>query len=118
MRTEAMLPFERSDKQMYPVSITWQPPFTMLVDLVGQGDAQVLNVSQVFCCARAELRHTIDACFVHSQAHMHAVTIPSCCRNTSDLGTLPHGTVLLSSYLCSCLLLPLNIMLVPIESSW
>ena len=42
MRTEELLPFERSDKQRYPISVTWQPPFTMMVDLVGRGDLQVL----------------------------------------------------------------------------
>ena len=44
MSTEELLPFERSDKQRYPISVTWQPPFTMMVDLVGQGDLQVLLV--------------------------------------------------------------------------
>ena len=53
VRTEEMLPFERSDEQLYPISVTWQPPFTMLVDLIGRGDVQVLNVSQIFYCARA-----------------------------------------------------------------
>ena len=37
---EAALPFDRQAKQLYPVSITWQPPFTMLVDLKGHGDLQ------------------------------------------------------------------------------
>ena len=33
MRTEKLLPFKRSDKQLFPISVTWQPPFTMMVDL-------------------------------------------------------------------------------------
>lgn len=37
---EPALPFDRQAKQLYPVSITWQPPFTMLVDLKGHGDLQ------------------------------------------------------------------------------
>ncbi len=28
---------------LFPVSIEWEPPFTMLVDLVGHGDHQVLS---------------------------------------------------------------------------
>lgn len=38
---ESALPFDRQSKQLYPVSITWQPPFTMLLDLKGHGDLQV-----------------------------------------------------------------------------
>ena len=45
VKTEEMLPFDRKDEQRYPISIAWQPPFTMLVDLIGRGDVQVLNVS-------------------------------------------------------------------------
>ena len=41
VRPEQELPFDRSDKQLYPVSVTWQPPFTMMVDLIGAGDLQV-----------------------------------------------------------------------------
>jgi hypothetical protein len=37
---EPALPFDRQAKQLYPVSITWQPPFTMLLDLKGHGDLQ------------------------------------------------------------------------------
>ena len=37
---ESALPFDRQAKQLYPVSITWQPPFTMLLDLKGHGDLQ------------------------------------------------------------------------------
>ncbi|CAK0732485.1 hypothetical protein CVIRNUC_000137 [Coccomyxa viridis] len=40
VRPEQELPFDRSDKQLYPVSVTWQPPFTMMVDLIGAGDLQ------------------------------------------------------------------------------
>ena len=42
VRPEQELPFDRSDKQLYPVSVTWQPPFTMMVDLIGAGDLQVV----------------------------------------------------------------------------
>ncbi len=46
VKPEELLPFERSDKQRYPVSVTWQPPFTMIVDLIGQeGNIQVLHFS-------------------------------------------------------------------------
>jgi hypothetical protein len=38
---EVSLPYDLRAKQLYPVSVVWQPPFTMLVDLVGHGDAQV-----------------------------------------------------------------------------
>ena len=41
VRPEQELPFDRSDKQLFPVSVTWQPPFTMMVDLIGSGDLQV-----------------------------------------------------------------------------
>ena len=41
MKPEEDLPFDRSDTQLYPVSIPWRPPFTMLVNLMGQGDLQV-----------------------------------------------------------------------------
>ena len=41
VKAEEELPFDRSDAQLYPVSIPWQPPFTMLVNLIGQGDLQV-----------------------------------------------------------------------------
>ena len=41
VKAEEELPFDRSDTQLYPVSVSWQPPFTMLVDLNGQGDLQV-----------------------------------------------------------------------------
>ena len=41
VKPEQELPFDRSDKQLYPVSVIWQPPFTMMVDLVGAGDLQV-----------------------------------------------------------------------------
>ena len=37
---EPALPFDKQAKQLYPVSITWQPPFSMLVDLKGHGDLQ------------------------------------------------------------------------------
>ena len=52
MSKEELLPFERSDKQRYPISVTWQPPFTMMVDLVGQGDLQVLLVLSACCWRR------------------------------------------------------------------
>ena len=32
---------EVQGRELYPVSLVWQPPFTMLVDLVGHGDLQV-----------------------------------------------------------------------------
>jgi hypothetical protein len=38
---EASLPYDLRAKQLYPVSLVWHPPFTMLVDLVGHGDTQV-----------------------------------------------------------------------------
>lgn len=41
MKAEDDLPFDRSDVQLYPVSIPGQPPFTMLINLAGQGDLQV-----------------------------------------------------------------------------
>ena len=41
MKAEKDLPFDRSDMQLYPVSIPRQPPFTMLLHLMGQGDLQV-----------------------------------------------------------------------------
>lgn len=28
---------------LFPVSIEWEPPFTMLVDLIGHGDHQVVT---------------------------------------------------------------------------
>lgn len=39
--TEPSLPYDLRAKQLYPVSMVWQPPFTMLLDLVGHGDVQV-----------------------------------------------------------------------------
>ncbi len=45
---ESALPFDRQAKQLYPVSITWQPPFTMLLDLKGHGNLQAcLTASNV-----------------------------------------------------------------------
>jgi len=45
---ESALPFDRQAKQLFPVSITWQPPFTMLLDLKGRGDLQAcLTASNV-----------------------------------------------------------------------
>lgn len=41
VKAEEDLPFDRSDAQLYPVSIPWQPPFNMLLHLMGQGDLQV-----------------------------------------------------------------------------
>ena len=38
---EEALPRDLVVKQLYPVSIAWEPPFTMMVDLVGHGDPQV-----------------------------------------------------------------------------
>lgn len=38
---EAALPRDSSLHQLYPVSISWTPPYTMMVDLVGHGDPQV-----------------------------------------------------------------------------
>ena len=38
---EKVLPRDLAAKQLYPVDINWHPHFTMLVDLVGHGDAQV-----------------------------------------------------------------------------
>ena len=38
---EEALPRDLAARQLYPVSICWDPPFTMLVDLVGHGDPQV-----------------------------------------------------------------------------
>ena len=38
---EAALPRDSARHQLYPVSVAWAPPFTMLVDLVGHGDPQV-----------------------------------------------------------------------------
>ena len=32
---------------LYPVSMEWDPPFTMMVDLIGHGDLQVSEVSGV-----------------------------------------------------------------------
>ena len=43
---ESALPFDRQAKQLYPVSITWQPPFTMLLDLKGHGDLQACFCAQ------------------------------------------------------------------------
>ncbi len=54
VKTEELLPFERSDKQRYPLSVTWQPPFTMIVDLIGRGNVQVLHISNFICCAVPE----------------------------------------------------------------
>ena len=34
-------PGEAQGRELYPVSLVWQPPFTMLVDRVGHGDPQV-----------------------------------------------------------------------------
>ena len=38
---EPSLPHDLQRRQLYPVSLVWQPAFTMLVDLVGHGDPQV-----------------------------------------------------------------------------
>ena len=38
---EEALPHDLAARQLYPISIGWDPPFTMLVDLVGHGDPQV-----------------------------------------------------------------------------
>lgn len=35
---EEALPFDRREKVLYPVSVSWQPAFTVMVDLVGQGE--------------------------------------------------------------------------------
>ena len=51
---ESALPFDRQAKQLYPVSITWQPPFTMLLDLKGHGDLQAC------LCAQPASRTTED----------------------------------------------------------
>jgi len=50
VKTEPELPFERSDQQRYPISITWQPPFTMMVDLTGQEDFQVFSAPPFILC--------------------------------------------------------------------
>ena len=47
---ESALPFDRQAKQLYPVSITWQPPFTMLLDLKGHGDLQACLFAQLASC--------------------------------------------------------------------
>jgi hypothetical protein len=33
-------PIRDSGTQHFPVSVSWEPPFTMMVDLVGSGDEQ------------------------------------------------------------------------------
>lgn len=43
---EEILPRDLAGKQLYPVSITWEPPFSMMVDLVGHGDPQVQRLSR------------------------------------------------------------------------
>jgi hypothetical protein len=43
---EPSLPHDAAARQLYPVSLVWQPPFTMLVDLVGHGDPQVRQRSK------------------------------------------------------------------------
>ena len=48
VKTDLELPFDRSDTQLYPVSVTWAPPFTMMVDLIGRGDLQVPLSSHVW----------------------------------------------------------------------
>ena len=35
---EAALPFDSAKKVLYPVSVSWQPAFTVMVDLVGHGE--------------------------------------------------------------------------------
>ena len=53
---ESALPFDRQAKQLYPVSITWQPPFTMLLDLKGHGDLQACLRAQPASCMTADCR--------------------------------------------------------------
>ena len=53
---ESALPFDRQAKQLYPVSITWQPPFTMLLDLKGHGDLQACLCSACVTMRRKHCR--------------------------------------------------------------
>ena len=38
---EEALPFDSKEVMLYPVSMLWQPPFTVMVDLWGRGELQV-----------------------------------------------------------------------------
>lgn len=42
---EEALPFDSKEKVQYPVSVAWQPPFTIMVDLVGRGELLVRHPS-------------------------------------------------------------------------
>ena len=55
---EEALPNDVKGPRLYPVSILWEPPFTMLVHLVGHGSLQVslgtnVFVAAVSCCLRS-----------------------------------------------------------------
>lgn len=68
-----MLPFDRTDQQRYPISVAWQPPFTMLVDLIGRGDVQVLSVFLWPSTVSQQLEaHKMGPASVHSKGNVHA----------------------------------------------
>ena len=54
---EEALPNDVKGPRLYPVSILWEPPFTMLVHLVGHGSLQVslspsVIIAAMSCCLR------------------------------------------------------------------
>ena len=50
---EESLPFDRVENVLYPVSVWWQPAFTVMVDLIGHGELQVLPPPLADACAIA-----------------------------------------------------------------
>lgn len=90
--------------EMYPVSIAWEPPFTMLVDLAGAGDVQArVQISMISidapvgargpcCCARGPGGRGEEQAHVRCMAGM-ALWAFTCYITTSvkARGRLGHG---------------------------
>ena len=78
---EEALPFDSKQKVLYPVSVQWLPPFTIMTDLVDHGELQVP-------CPDRPQHHECTEDFLAAHA-AHRTGQPSCdATHSPGVGTV------------------------------